>query len=89
MSEVPTWIFEVVEPIPEIGGQAGDRIVVRPGDPDRPYALVRPLSHTDVRWAFGDRCRLLYTDPPGMTSGPSLRHLREQIPGPHGHLTLV
>jgi hypothetical protein len=59
-----TAVFEVVADIEEIGAVAGDRIVVRPDAPWRPYALVRPLSHAGARWVFGERCRLLFTDPP-------------------------
>lgn len=58
-------VFTVTHPIPEIGAEPGDRLVVRPDHTTQPYALVRPLSKEGARWALSDRCRLLFTDPPG------------------------
>lgn len=82
-----TGVFHVVEPIEEIGGRPGDRLVIRPGAAWRPYSLVRPLTLADAHWAFSSRAVLDYTVP-AMPHRLAYRRLREAV-GPAPHLRLL
>jgi len=73
-------VFEVFEAIPEIGAAPGDRIVVRPWDPERYCSLVRRLPCSASRLVVEDgRTWLCSTVPEGMASAPFLRYLREHL----------
>lgn len=74
-----TWeVYLVTEALREIGAQPGDRLVVRPGHPEKPYALVRDLESASVHQALATGCcqpfgaeRVLRRRPPRRP-----RHLR-------------
>lgn len=42
--EYPAVVFCALEPIPDVDALPGDRLLMQPGHPTVPYALVRPLS---------------------------------------------
>lgn len=70
-------VFEVLEPMEEIAGQPGDRIVLRPWAEERRGTLQREI---DPSWAFDPRCRLVLTDPPRLSPHHVLRYLRARLP---------
>ena len=72
-------VFNILREIPEIGGRAGDKIVLRPSVEGYTYALVRDLGPiASDCWAFTDACELEVTDPP-MMDDEALRLLREGV----------
>lgn len=79
-------VFELTTEIPDIGGVAGDRIVVRPWARVRPFGLVRAISRAEAWWALSDRCLLVATEPALIPSRLALRHFRETL---SPHLTLL
>ena len=89
-----TGVFVVEREIPEIGAQVGDRLILRPWHPTRPYGLIRPLTLGQAQWAFRlGYCRLDFTKP----TMPTLSAYRRLQGDPHppssprrrGHLTLL
>lgn len=75
-------VFEVFREIPDLGAMPGDRLVLRPQHPARPYNLIRPLTLGEAQWAFRmGYCRLAFTDPP-MLASQAYRLLAEDQPPP-------
>lgn len=76
-----TGIFEVLRVISDsaVQGRPGDRIVVRPWDPERYCSLVRRLPSSAVRFAMDPYlARLIATTPPTSHLDAAVRHLRAQ-----------
>lgn len=67
-------VYEATEAIPELDVLPGDRLVVRPGHPTAPLAVVKRYGHHSLVRLMGDgwldRLTPIHTSPP-LTQSPS------------------